>query len=101
MPNVKGEPRGFRRIACITAPETAKPAPATTAESAWGSRIFQTMMSNLFEMVLPTRVKATSPSETSAAPRETLTISRKARRKMLPTIKSDFLPMYRVYSIGT
>ncbi len=33
MPRVKGDPRGFRKIDCITAPATERPAPATTATS--------------------------------------------------------------------
>ncbi len=45
MPKVKGDAKGFFNTDCITAPETASPAPPKIAMTVWGRRIFQTMRS--------------------------------------------------------
>ncbi len=72
MPRVKGDPNGLRRVDCITAPLTERPAPATTAARTWGSRICQMMMSNRFDVPMPARARATSITGMGAAPRERL-----------------------------
>ena len=42
MPRVNGEPSGLRRMACMTAPATASPPPATMAARDWGRRMPRT-----------------------------------------------------------
>ena len=48
IPRVNGDPRGLRRMDCMTTPATDRPTPATMAVSAWGSRIFQIIASHLW-----------------------------------------------------
>jgi hypothetical protein len=75
MPRVNGDPRGLRRIDCMAAPATDSPAPATIAASAWGMRMFQTIMSKRLETLMPSSVLATTDSGTPAAPSDKETAS--------------------------
>ena len=68
IPSVKGEPKGFRKTDCITAPETARPAPATIAVSTWGSLILNIIISNFLEIVRPARLFTTSTKGIFTAP---------------------------------
>jgi len=62
IPRVKGDARGFLKTDCMTVPEAARPEPATTAVSVWGSLIFQIISSicrvpGLLKSVLITSIK--------------------------------------------
>jgi len=59
---VNGEARGLRSTPCITAPETASPAPATMAATTLGILMFQTM-SEAASSPVPARARSTSDRE--------------------------------------
>ncbi len=41
IPSVKGEPKGFLKMLCITVPETLRAVPAKTADKTRGNRMFK------------------------------------------------------------
>jgi hypothetical protein len=99
IPSVKGEPRGLRRTDCITAPETASPAPATIAVSTWGSLILKIIISNLFGTdkfgkIGLVRLFTTSTKGICTAPSESPTTNTSTRHINAIVINITFFPIY-------
>jgi hypothetical protein len=98
MPRVKGDAKGFLKTDCMTAPELARPAPATTAVRVWGNLIFQMISSNCRESEFLKSVLITSMNPIWTDPREMLVIIIKIRAIKTRKINKIFFFIYLEYS---